>query len=202
MIRIPLLAGGNSNIYRGKLTRTDGRKIRVAIKMIRTSDDGSGQLDDILRRLKREVDVWSRLKHKNVLPFIGLCNDVGPSPALWPFLISPFYKFGHIGTYLKKHPSTNRRDLITGVASGLQYLHGHNIIHGDIKVQNVLVDKRGAPSICDFGISKIINRRGFTTLSVGTAPYMAPELLFVVDGLSQEEGVTQELPSPDYNQRL
>ncbi|KAJ7198362.1 kinase-like domain-containing protein [Mycena pura] len=180
----PFAGGGNSNIYRGKLTRSNGRKIRVAIKMIRMSDDGSGHLEEVLRRLRREVDVWARLKHRNVLPFIGVCDDIAP----WPVLISPFYKFGHVQTYLRKHPSTNRQNLVRGVASGLQYLHAHDIIHGDLKVQNVLVDKRGTPCICDFGISKIITSEGFTTASVGTAPYMAPELFFVVDGATQEEG--------------
>ncbi|KAJ7195656.1 TKL/TKL-ccin protein kinase [Mycena pura] len=178
----PFAGGGNSNIYRGKSTRSNGRKIRVAIKMIRISDDGSGQLEDIMRRLKREVDVWARLRHENVLPFIGVCDDIAP----WPVLISPFYKFGHVGTYLRKNPSTDRLRLVRGVAAGLQYLHSHDIVHGDLKVHNVLVDKRGVPCICDFGISKILNRLGFTTASVGTAPYMAPELFFVVDGAPQE----------------
>ncbi|KAJ7850119.1 kinase-like domain-containing protein, partial [Mycena leptocephala] len=124
------------------------------------------------QRLRREVDVWSRLKHKNILPFIGVCDDLAPSPVL----ISPFYKFGHVGTYLKKNPFGNREELVRGIAAGLEFLHANNIIHGDLKVQNVLVDKQGTPRICDFGISKIINRRGFTMSNVGTAPYMAPEL--------------------------
>ncbi|KAF7343895.1 Glycoside hydrolase family 76 protein [Mycena venus] len=195
----PFAGGGNSNIYRGKLARTNGRKIRVAIKMIRMSDDGSSQLEDILRRLDREVEIWVRLKHKNVLPLIGICNDIGTLPTPWPVLISPFHKFGHIGTYLKKYPSANRQDLVSGAASGLQYLHAHDIIHGDLKVQNVLVDKRGAPCICDFGISKIINRRGFTTSSLGTAPYMAPELFIVVDGPAQESSPTTTKSSDVYS---
>ncbi|KAJ7111876.1 kinase-like domain-containing protein [Mycena epipterygia] len=189
----PFAGGGNSNIYRGKLTRSDGRKIRVAIKMIRMSDDGSGQLEHILRHLKREVDVWSRIKHNNVLPFIGVCDDIAPSPVL----ISPFYKFGHVATYLRKHPEANREELVHGVASGLQFLHDNDIIHGDLKVQNVLVDKRGTPCICDFGLAKVINRRGFTTSSVGTAPYMAPELLFVIDGATDETASPSTTKSSD-----
>ncbi|KAJ7157583.1 kinase-like domain-containing protein [Mycena crocata] len=159
----PFAGGGNSNIYRGKLIRSNGRKIR---------------LEEVIRRMKREVEVWSQLKHKNVLPFIGLCDDIAP----WPVLISPFYKLGHVGAYLQKHPLTNRQNLVHGVTSGLQYLHSHDIVHGDLKIQNVLVDKREVPCICDFGISKIISRRGFTTQSVGTPPYMAPELFFIIDG--------------------
>ncbi|KAJ7817424.1 kinase-like domain-containing protein, partial [Mycena leptocephala] len=65
-----------------------------------------------------------------------------------------------------------------GVAYGLEYLHRHEIVHGDLKVHNVLVDKHGTPCICDFGISKIVNSEGFTTSSVGTIPYMAPELFW------------------------
>ncbi|KAF8216912.1 hypothetical protein K438DRAFT_1798017 [Mycena galopus ATCC 62051] len=173
----PFAGGGNSNVYRGKLSRSDGTKIRVAIKMIRMSDDGSGQQEVMLRRLKREVDVWSQLKHKNILPFIGVCEDLAPLPVL----ISPFYKFGHIGKYLRKHPKVNRAKLSLGVGSGLQFLHDKKVVHGDLKVQNVLVDKHGVPCICDFGISKIVSLRGFTTSNVGTTPYMAPELFFVVD---------------------
>ncbi|KAJ6462166.1 kinase-like domain-containing protein [Mycena sanguinolenta] len=176
--KYPFAGGGNSNIYRGKLTRSNGSKIRVAIKMIRMSDDGSGQHDEMLRRLNREVDIWSRLKHRNILSFIGICENLAP----FPVLISPFYKFGHVGKYLTKHPGVNREKLVLGVASGLQYLHENDVVHGDLKVQNVLVDKHGVPRICDFGISKVVSRRGFTTSNVGTAPYMAPELFCVVDG--------------------
>ncbi|KAJ6450206.1 kinase-like domain-containing protein [Mycena sanguinolenta] len=158
--------GGNSNIYRGKLTRSDGRKIRVAIKVIRMSDDA----------LASKKKCYGRLKDKNILPIIGVCEDLAPLPVL----ISPFYKFGHIGKHLSKNPRANREELTPGVASGLEHPHNNNATHGDLK-QNVLMDKHGVPCICDFGISKIVSRRGFTTLNVGTAPYMAPDLFFVID---------------------
>ncbi|KAJ7813964.1 kinase-like domain-containing protein [Mycena olivaceomarginata] len=177
--KYPFLNGGNSFIYRGKLTRPDGSKIRVAIKMLRILDHGAGQLEEMLRRLKREADVWSVLKHRNILPLLGVCEDLAPQPVL----VSPFCEFGHVGRYLGEHPEASREPLALGVGSGLQFLHVNGIIHGDLKVQNVLINKHGIPCICDFGISKIVGRRGFTTFSVGTAPYMAPELFCVIDGL-------------------
>ncbi|KAJ6523719.1 kinase-like domain-containing protein [Mycena capillaripes] len=178
--RWPIAGGGHSDIYRGKLTLSNSRKIRVAIKMIRLPDYESAQLpaEELLKRLIREANIWSNLEHENVLPFIGVCDDVRIAPC--PVLISPFCGFGHVGRYLRKDPSANRDQLVGGVASGLKFLHDNDIVHGDLKVQNVLVDKRGVPCICDFGISKILNRRGYTTLSVGTVPYMAPELFLVI----------------------
>ncbi|KAF7341927.1 TKL/TKL-ccin protein kinase [Mycena sanguinolenta] len=177
--QFPFATGGNSNIYRGQLIHKAG-KVQVAIKFIRVSNDGSGQL---LRRLERETRVWSTLNHRNLLPFLGVWNEpVAPYPAL----IAPLYKSGDLGQYLRECSAPDKEKMILGVAAGLEYLHRHGIVHGDLKVHNVLVDKYGAPCICDFGISKIITFRGFTTASVGTAPYMAPELFVVLPETSNE----------------
>ncbi|KAJ7432908.1 kinase-like domain-containing protein [Mycena galericulata] len=170
------------------------------------------QQTDALRRLNREADVWARLKHPNLVPFYGIANDRDIAP--WPVLVSPFYEHGHVGQYLGKHPEANRQYIVLGVAAGLVYLHANDVVHGDLKVvrtssvtsgdsrhliamvqQNVLVDKRRIPRICDFGISKLINRRGFTTTSVGTPQYMAPELLIAVDS-DQTQAQDGVFPSP------
>ncbi|KAJ7264479.1 kinase-like domain-containing protein [Mycena haematopus] len=172
--RFPFASGGNSNIYRGQLLLCDTPPIQVAMKMLRVCDDDVDQLD---RRLRREVEIWRRLKHRNVLPFFGVCDDIAPRPML----ISIFCHFGHVGTYLKTHPWANKDELVYGVASGLHYLHENDIVHGDLKQQNVLVDPSNVPCICDFGLSRMTTRTGFTTLNVGTVPYLAPELFFVLD---------------------
>ncbi|KAF7369921.1 TKL/TKL-ccin protein kinase [Mycena sanguinolenta] len=180
--QFPFATGGNSNIYRGQLIYKTG-KVQVAIKFIRVSNDGSGQLQEFIRRLERETMVWSTLNHRNVLPFLGVWDDpVAPYPAL----IAPFYKSGDLGQYLRKCSTLDKEKMILGVAAGLEYLHRHEIVHGDLKVHNVLIDKRGAPCICDFGISKIMNLQGFTTTSAGTASYMAPELFMVLPDMSSE----------------
>ncbi|KAJ7585972.1 kinase-like domain-containing protein [Mycena floridula] len=182
----PFAGGGNSNVYRGKMLKSNGKKIRVAIKMIRLSDDGSGTLKEIIRKLKREASIWSQLNHPNLLPFIGICHDIAP----WPVLVSPFYKHGHILKYLLNYRNADRMQMIVSIALGLEYLHSKDIVHGDLKAQNILVDKQGNPTICDFGISKVIGSKGFTTASVGTAPYMAPELFFVLESTKPQRMVS------------
>ncbi|KAJ7040829.1 kinase-like domain-containing protein [Mycena alexandri] len=153
---------------------------QVALKIFWRSDERSK------RRLHCEAELWARLNHKNVVPFLGIAYDIAPSPVL----VSPLYLLGDIEMFLSKHPEANRPEIVVGVALGLAYLHGKDVVHGDLKPQNVLIDEDGTPKICDFGISKIMNHRGFTTDSVGTSRYMAPELLFAVD-LSKERSTTK-----------
>nr|GAT49249.1 glycoside hydrolase family 76 protein [Mycena chlorophos] len=172
----PLAGGGNANIYRGSLKRSDGRRLPVAIKLLRLIDNSS-QNEATLRRMDREVRVWSTIAHPNILPFLGVCNDL----ASWPVLVSPFCEFGHIGDYLARFPDADRHALTVGAATGLEYLHNQGVIHGDLKVQNVLVNSRGCAVICDFGLSKIIDERGGTSSCAGTLVYMAPELFTVID---------------------
>ncbi|KAF7305854.1 TKL/TKL-ccin protein kinase [Mycena chlorophos] len=174
--RFPRAGGGNADIFRGTLNRPNGRKIPVAIKVLRLSGNDS-QHKATFRRMKREVRVWSQLKHPNVLPFLGVCGDLFG----WPVLVSPFYEDGHVGEYLKKYPEADRHALTLGAANGLTYLHRREMVHGDLKVQNVLVDANGRAVICDFGLAKIVNERGFTSNCIGTVAYMAPEL-FTVPG--------------------
>ncbi|KAJ7740955.1 kinase-like domain-containing protein [Mycena maculata] len=138
------------------------------------------QLAQTLKRLKREAAVWFQLNHKNLVPFLGVIDD--RSVARLPFLISPFYNHGRVGTFIHEHPETDRPDIVLGVVAGLEYLHRNVVVHGDLKTQNVLVDEGGIPKISDFGITKIL---GSTTRSVGTPPYMAPELLIPVHSNGQ-----------------
>jgi len=125
------------------------------------------------RRIARETRIWHQLSHENILQFYGVCNDVGPSPAL----VSPLCLHGNIEDYLHRFPGANRLFLISGIATGLFYLHFRNVVHGDVKPRNVLIDDTGVPRLCDFGRSRIIDHRGYTTAPAGTARFMAPELL-------------------------
>jgi len=126
------------------------------------------------QRLLREAIIWHSVSHKNVAPFLGLCYDLGPSPGL----IYHLYVNGDVHQYLLKNPKSDRLAIIIAIARGLHYLHSVMVIHGDIKLSNILIDDNGTALLADFGQSKITERRGFTTVTfAGTARQMAPELV-------------------------
>jgi hypothetical protein len=60
------------------------------------------------QRLNRETRVWHSLVHQNVMPFLGLCRGIGPSPAM----ISPLYNNGDVHHYLVKNPQADRQAIV------------------------------------------------------------------------------------------
>ena len=61
--------------------------------------------------LEREPRVWYDLDHDNILPLLGYTTDV----SLYPALVSPFCKQGHVMEYLEKHPDADRAQMVTAV---------------------------------------------------------------------------------------
>jgi len=170
--------GGLADIYLGewKDPSSHGENpVPVAIKSLRGVHTEPELMEEVSRRLHREASLWKDLSHPNILPFLGICvdDDVGPSPVM----ISPLCKQGNVLKYLLRNPGADRLQIVIGLANGLQYLHSNDIIHGDLKAHNVLIDDFGASCLCDFGRSRIIGHRGYTTTFSGSARYMAPEIL-------------------------
>jgi serine/threonine protein kinase len=79
--------------------------------------------------------------------------------------------------------NTAKSIVALGVASALGYLHSQNIIHRDVKPENILLDSNFYPRVSDFGFAKIIpvDQQVQMTLGIGTSLYMAPELLLGED---------------------
>ncbi|KAG8923473.1 hypothetical protein FRC02_011116, partial [Tulasnella sp. 418] len=131
-------------------------------------------------RFTREVLIWRKLQHQNIVPLLGYAMNENGLPTL----VSPWYTNGSLIDYLKSHPEASRLSLVMDVTSGLEYLHSIPLAHGDIKGENVLVNSVGSASLCDFGLSHFIDEAlhitGFTTTNAnagGTDRYLCPELL-------------------------
>ncbi|KAG8990863.1 hypothetical protein FRB94_013030 [Tulasnella sp. JGI-2019a] len=71
-------------------------------------------------------------------------------------------------------------DQVLGITAGLSYLHSHNIVHGDVKAANVLLNNNLVPALCDLGMAKIVDGVSETSSAMkgaGSVPWMSPELL-------------------------
>jgi len=172
---LPFGTGGFSDVYMGIYQDGSGQALSVVIKVIRGIGMNDADMKDkLLKRLKRETRVWHTIKHPNILEFLGVVLNMGQFPAL----VSPYCAKGNMIQHLEDHPESNRLHLILDVAKAIEYLHEKNVIHGDFKGANVLIADDCRPLVSDFGRSKIIDERGFTSSKAsGSVRFLAPELI-------------------------
>ncbi|KZV95676.1 kinase-like protein [Exidia glandulosa HHB12029] len=179
----PVGHGGYSEIYTGVWRSTFG-SMKVAIKVIRAAPRPRST-NELPRVLRREIAVWKRLLHPNIHFLCGFYEGFGSVPAL----VSPWYENGDINDYVRLRTADPniglmKLKLFADVVTGLEFLHKHHIVHGDIKGGNVLVSSTGVARLCDFGLSRLLLEHSQSTTSTGgngTVRWMAPELL-LVDG--------------------
>jgi len=192
--RMSIGDGGFSDVFKGVYTRPQSGRgdagpvtTFVAVKLFRMSmNGGNGPLrpERVTQRILREANLWFRLSHPNIQPYLGYCENLGPSIAL----ISPYCGNRTIMTFIANNSHINKSLLIKGIAKGLSYLHSNNVIHCDLNCNNVLVNESGHPVLTDFGRAKITGDVFYSTpLMAGTAKYMAPELLPLTDEVDIDE---------------
>lgn len=140
---MPLLGGGIYDVYFGKFNNN----IPVAIKSLRFFMVPNSENQKVLKTVAREICVWSKLHDPNVLQLLGITRFRGTVA-----LVTPWTGTGSILDYLEQRPHVNRFLLCSQLASGLEYLHRHHVVHGDIKASNVLI-LDGVVKIANVGIS-------------------------------------------------
>ena len=87
---------------------------------------------------------------------------------------------GDLLSYIKKRGKLTEqvaKFIFKQIVLSLQYIHSHNIVHRDIKLDNILIDLDNNIKICDFGVSKIVKKGEPMMEQCGTPAYIAPEIL-------------------------
>ncbi|XP_052175238.1 probable LRR receptor-like serine/threonine-protein kinase At1g67720 isoform X2 [Diospyros lotus] len=174
-------SGGFGAVYHGTLK--DGREI--AVKVL-NSNSYQGK-----REFTNEVTLLSRIHHRNLVQFLGYCQEEGKSMLV--------YEFMHNGT-LKEHlhgrQSINwikRLEIAEDAAKGIEYLHTGctpSIIHRDLKTTNILLDKNMRAKVSDFGLSKFAVEGASHVSSIvrGTVGYLDPEY-YICQQLTEKSDV-------------
>ncbi|CAO2839870.1 unnamed protein product [Amaranthus hypochondriacus] len=172
-------SGTYGTVYHGKWRGTD-----VAIKRIKKScfSGRSSEQERLTGDFWREAHILSKLHHPNVVAFYGVVPDGagGTLATVTEFMVNGSLR----NVLLKKDRSLDRRRkliIAMDAAFGMEYLHSKNIVHFDLKCDNLLVNMRDPQRpICkvgDFGLSRIKRNTLVSGGVRGTLPWMAPELL-------------------------
>ncbi|KAL5483169.1 BUB3 [Sanghuangporus weigelae] len=139
--------GAYGDIFRGRCSTGEGM-VNVAIKCLCFY-----LKKDIKTLFEKEIYVWSKLRHKNILSPLGYAFDAETG---FPLLVSEWMDNGSAWNYANLHPEASVFSLVFGIANGLAYLRRNGVVHSDIKADNVLVSSSGDALICDFGGSRMI----------------------------------------------
>jgi serine/threonine protein kinase len=144
----------------------------VAVKLISPALD----LSDIGWRFKRERQILARLAHPNIARLLS----AGKTEDGWPYLVMEYVSGEPITEYCDRRQLsiTARLALFSKVCEAVRYAHEHQVIHRDIKPNNIFVTEDGQVKLLDFGIAKLIKPENYGLTLHFTRPglsLMTPE---------------------------
>ena len=161
----PFSRGAFGKVYKAKWSQEN-----VVIKAMKVDSEEQKQA------VKSEANLTLRLSHPNVVKVFGITymkrNQLG--------VVREYAELGSLYAWIGRIEYEKLTEIARGIVSGLQYVHSQEIIHRDIKPQNILMfpgptDKM-IPKIADFGVLKVIEAAVRTHTRVGQELYMAPEV--------------------------
>ena len=145
----------------------------VAIKSINKEKITSDKQN---QKIKVETTIMKRLSKSNNIVKIFETYETKKHICI----VMEYICAGDLLSYIKKRSKLQEpvaKFIFKQIILALKYIHENNIVHRDIKLDNILIDLDNNIKICDFGVSKIINKGDIMFEQCGTPAYIAPEIL-------------------------
>lgn len=135
--------------------------------------DESRMDESMWLKIKKDMDEVFQLKHPNIVELCGASHVSSP-----PILVYKNAVNGNLRSFLARSESNKRQmwRLVYEAATGLQYLHQHGLVHGNLKLSNILVDGNDRAVLSDFGLDTFRIRSG-SSESGGSVRWRAPECM-------------------------
>src|SRR5918995_301730 len=162
-------AGGMSTVYRAFDTTLE-RQVAVKLMHREIASDS-----DQLERFRREARSLAQLNHPHIVGVIDAGEEDGR-----PYIVFEYVEGETLKERIRRMgrlPIDEAIAYALEIARALGAAHARNIVHRDIKPQNVLVDEEGSAKVTDFGIARSLEEEGLTADGrvLGTTDYVSPE---------------------------
>ena len=162
-------SGGMSTVYLARDTTLD-RPVAVKVMHREMSEQA-----DQLERFRQEARAVAKLSHPNVVAVIDAGEDGG-----YPYIVFEYVEGETLKARINRVGALDVQEALAyaiEIGRGLTVAHARNMVHRDIKPQNVLIDAEGRAKLTDFGISRQLEQDGMTATGrvLGTTDYVAPE---------------------------
>ena len=167
--------GSFGDVWRAAVIRGDDLPPLVALKIYHAEQQTRAE-----RALFHEARIAEPLEHPRLVQVFGAARVDGLA-VLWMEYVPGQTLYHRLGSDETPRPVSLEQALgwMEQMAEGLAYLHARTVpvVHGDLKLDNVLLDEAEEVRLTDFGQSKTIEDRFVETAGLGALPYLAPEIL-------------------------
>ncbi len=188
--------GGMSTVYKARDLKL-GREVAIKLLKEEFSTD-----EEFIERFKNEARSAARLSHTNIVATFDIVNHEDLH-----YIVMELVEGITLKDYIARKGKLSNKETIgiaLQTAEGLSEAHKNNIIHRDIKSQNIIISKEGRIKIADFGIARAVTGDTFGKSVIGSAHYIAPEQAKTGEsdarsdlyslGISMYEMITGRLP--------
>lgn len=129
---------------------------------------------NMINRLKMEVEIMKTLNHKHIVKLYDVFYD-----EYYAYLIMEYSHCGDLSKYLKGRPLKEKyaQKFAIQLSHAMKYLIERNIIHRDIKPQNILVFNKNTIKLTDFGFARYFDKGTMVETLCGSPLYMSPEII-------------------------
>lgn len=159
--------GGMADVYKAKCHKLNRF---VAIKVLKSELSADR---NFVARFRAEAQSAAGMTHPNIVNVY----DVGDENGIY-YIVMELVEGITLKQYIDKKGALEYRETVSiaiQVAQGIEAAHRHNIIHKDIKPQNIIISKEGKVKVTDFGIAKATTSNTIDSSAMGSVHYISPE---------------------------